>query len=132
MNCISSYHTRSRCPSRFIFCRLLFPFVFLFPIILHIPSSVEATNYEAVAGTSEENEVPRTDEDCGENINGCSKEIDLDDERRPTKRIVGGKDAPKNRHPYFVSLRATYNGAHKCGGSLVSESFHFASRCIFV
>jgi secreted trypsin-like serine protease len=40
--------------------------------------------------------------------------------RQPTKRIVGGKDAQKNRYPYFVSLQEVFNGTHKCGGSLVA------------
>mmetsp|Transcript_23323 Transcript_23323/g.47604 ORF Transcript_23323/g.47604 Transcript_23323/m.47604 type:complete len:353 (-) Transcript_23323:999-2057(-) len=40
--------------------------------------------------------------------------------RKPTKRIVGGRDAPKNRYPYFVSLYGVHNGTHKCAGSLVA------------
>ena len=40
--------------------------------------------------------------------------------RQPTTRIVGGRDAPKNRYPYFVSLQEIYNGTHRCGGSLVA------------
>jgi len=40
--------------------------------------------------------------------------------RQPATRIVGGRDAAKNRYPYFVSLRESYDGVHKCGGSLVA------------
>lgn len=48
----------------------------------------------------------------------------------PNKRIVGGNDAPKDRYPYFVSLHDTFNGTHKCAGSLVAPDMAIsAAHC---
>ncbi|XP_003708599.2 trypsin isoform X1 [Megachile rotundata] len=50
-----------------------------------------------------------------------------------TGRIVNGTKAALRQFPYQVSLRRSYNAAHFCGGSLISE-YHVltAAHCMFL
>lgn len=105
--------TQSRRHSRFLLSRLLFAVVFLLSIFLSIPPTVVAANNEP---TPEEEKF----NDDKEHLSGSSKGNIFSNAHQPTKRIVGGNDAPQFRYPYFVALRESYNGEHKCGGSLVA------------
>ena len=118
-NSCGGIQSRRRRLSRFGFYHILFAVaVFPLPIARYILPSVLATNIGSDAGSSSK----KSEKESGEKSNGGNEEIITKDVRQPTKRIVGGKDALKNRYPYFVSLQEVYNGAHKCGGSLVSKS----------
>ena len=103
----SSCEERGRSPRllRCLYCFLLLP------IALHILPLVIATTFESSA-SAQKLIHRRNNEEYGGST--------LRDINQPTKRIVGGEDAPKNRYPYFVSLQEVYHGPHKCGGSLVA------------
>ena len=109
--------TQSRRHSRYLLSRILCAVAFLLSIILSIPPQVVATNNEP---TPEEKKLPRVNNGSVINLNESSEPNDFSNARQPTKRIVGGNDAPQFRYPYFVALREAYNGEHKCGGSLVA------------
>jgi secreted trypsin-like serine protease len=96
---------------------LLLAAAFLPPRIVSIPTPAAVTKRsEASAGKK----YRCDDKESGETSNDCNQDNVFEHGRQPSKRIVGGKDAPKNRYPYFVSLQEVYNGTHKCGGSLVA------------
>lgn len=55
-------------------------------------------------------------------IIGCSQAI-------PSSRILGGIEASAGQYPWSVSVRV--NGAHACGGSIISNTFILtAGHCV--
>ena len=105
----SRFGKRSGLPPRFFFGRLVFAAALFLVFILHVPPLVVATT-----------DLQCDDKEITNNTYGCGNEVDGENGRQPTKRIVGGSDARQGRYPYFVSLQADYDGPHRCGGSLVA------------
>lgn len=122
----SSWHgtQKRRYHRSFLLYRLLCTVAFLQSII-SIPPTVVAADKEQT------DKSPYDNKDIEEDWSESHEANENRDVRGPTKRIVGGHDAPKNRFPYFVSLRQTYDGAHKCGGSLVRTSELLSNYCSF-
>ncbi|XP_053949099.1 serine protease SP24D-like [Anastrepha ludens] len=63
--------------------------------------------------------------------NSYEADVKLDQQEKPSLRIVGGQNAAEGQFPFQVSLEDNESGLHVCGGSIISANYVVtAAHCV--